>query len=100
MATVTAGCGLCNHLVLRVSPQKAPKIFLRMATIDGLPISVRENLLMQEVALIFELSVKNNILGNDIRKLERETGLSDYKGLKALRERLENRLEVCGWTLK
>lgn len=58
-----------------------------MATLYGLPISVHENMKMQEIALIFELHVKNNILGNEIRKLERETGFSEYRELRALRER-------------
>ena len=51
---------------------------------------------MQEIAFIFELNVKNNILSNEIRKLERETGLSDYQGLKVIQERLEDRHKVCG----
>ena len=67
-----------------------------MATLNGLPISVPENMKMQEIAFIFELNVKNNILSNEIRKLERETGLSDYQELKVIRERLNDRNKVCG----
>ena len=63
-----------------------------MATIDGLPISVYENLLIQQIASIFELRIKNARLDNNIAKLERETVLSYYKGLEA---RLEDRHRVC-----
>ena len=66
-----------------------------MVTIDGRPISVRENLLMQEIASIFELRIKNASLDNGIAKLEHETGLSDYTSLKELRKRLENGYSVC-----
>ncbi len=51
--------------------------------------------LCKEIALIFELYVKDNILGDETRKLERETGLSDYEGLRMVREHLEDR-KVCG----
>jgi len=67
-----------------------------MATLNGLPISVHEILRCKEIALIFELYVKDNILGDETRKLERETGLSDYEGLRMVREHLEDRHKVCG----
>jgi hypothetical protein len=51
-----------------------------MATINGLPISTFENVLIQERASIFEPRIKNAGLDNDIAKLERETGLADYEG--------------------
>ncbi|KAI9773469.1 MAG: hypothetical protein M1840_007686 [Geoglossum simile] len=72
----------------RAGHKEQQEILLEMATRNGLPIFVHENM---KIALIFELQVKNNILGNEIRKLEHEAGLSEYKGLGALRERLEDR---------
>ena len=66
-----------------------------MATIDGKPISVPENLMMQEIASIFKLRIKIADLDNDIVELERETGLAGYDGLKAVRARLEDRRRVC-----
>ena len=49
-----------------------------MATFNGLPIFILKNIKIQVIAFIFKLNIKNNILSNEIRKLEHKTSLSDY----------------------
>jgi hypothetical protein len=86
-----------RYPVLRISPKSGraqpchtcPETSFKWR-LSATCLSLFANLLMQEMASIFELSIKNNVLDNGIRKLEHETGISDYKRLQALQERLKD----------